>query len=167
MGSCKCGRRVGQPIWIHRQSRTGFTLPWYAHLFLLLWLAAVLVTIARAILWRKKLGRRALELERDSQLNAAVVADARALDRALNFLDRSVFLSLLFGVLATLVLVRRTLQKIGARGQVEFATVAGPWSEAMGPLLFALWLTPTCTPRSRICLRLGSLSGTALNIRSA
>lgn len=110
----------------------------FAHLFLLLWFAAVVVVIVRAARRRRRLVRHAMEHKRGDRPDKGAAVDARALDRALNFLDRTVLLSLLFGLFATLVLVGRTLLKIGVSGRVDLVTVAGPWSEALQPLLLAL-----------------------------
>lgn len=119
----------------------GSPFAWYAGLCLALWLAASLIAIVRAMLLRKQLVRARAERSGDGRSPPAERSNAKTFDRMLVFLDRTVFLSPIFGVLAALLLVRRTLQKIGAAGQVEFATVAGPWSEAMEPLLFSLGIS--------------------------
>lgn len=125
---------VENPYGFIHDPQPGSPIAWFGMLFLLLWLFAILITIVRAGLWRAKLVKRSTDrsLEADP-----APAELPAFDRAINFLDRSVYLSLLLGLFVTLALVYRTLIKIGAAGRADFAAVAGPWGEALVPLIFA------------------------------
>lgn len=111
---------------------------WFGFWFLAFWLLAVLIAIVRAGFLRRKQASRAIEV---AWTDAMGIAAARSLDRAIRFLDRSVLLVLLAGLFVSLALVRRTLLMIGITGQVELGTVAGPWSEALIPFLFALCIS--------------------------
>lgn len=115
----------------------GSPLAGFGFLFLTLWLTAILVAVVRAVVLRRKLVRQPIAHGQPGASDTTVLA----FDRAITFLDRSVFLSLLFGLLVMLALVHRTLQKVGAAGRMEFAGVAGPWSEALEPFLFALCIS--------------------------